>query len=472
MAITDLRLQSLYGGTGFGTNRRKKPYEFGKRAPEDMTEMTKGTYENLDLYPKEPRFDEEIQLEYEEPESDPKYIAEKAALERFVRHLDEFPERGEPTFMDKLAGAGAYLGNIRRNIPGGFEAAEQAKYAGYNRDLEDWKARAEPTQELARLENARNINERQVYSTEVRDRQTARAQTERERAAREKEETDRFNAESRRIRDLAYEFRSNRWTIRTTRTDVVAVSPDGQQMVTLGSTGNLNQRDELELRNLLQMMQIQERGDEARLTARQQAEAAIKLQQEKDAAALERKKTPSAGGTGGTGTPIRQEELDKQRSGLLEYWYKTDEQARQFITRNSGTGLYEMGRRPVPNRLFPNPTDLEARQKAYDELSDRLYQLVPPTPSIRSGDPGTIRPQPQEPDVEPGAGVGLNPRAAEPQQDKPYFDFKSPGTQANPNVRAGMVRVVYIPTGVRFWVTEAELPGLLATNQFKLVEEQ
>lgn len=172
--------------------RRRPPFEFGAPEPD----LTEATYEGL-FEPQNDIQNIRVASVLDQPPVDPvsQYVQETAATEHFKRLLEQQPERGDPGFMDRLAGAAAYLGNKQRNIPGGLAAAENTKYAGYNRELSDWKAKIEPAQTAATQENTRNVNSRNLAALEVKERNDTRRLDETERKNRAAEKIRQQNAD-------------------------------------------------------------------------------------------------------------------------------------------------------------------------------------------------------------------------------------------------------------------------------------
>jgi hypothetical protein len=93
------------------------------------------------------------------------YTPSTRAGDRFNTLLDNVPQRQEPNFMSRLAGAGAYLGNKSRGIPGGYEAQEKAMYAPYYREMADWTAKTTPFSQASQQETTANSVERQLASS-------------------------------------------------------------------------------------------------------------------------------------------------------------------------------------------------------------------------------------------------------------------------------------------------------------------
>src|SRR3990167_6075370 len=85
------------------------------------------------------------------------YQPEDEMSNRFRELLDTIPERNKPGVLRKIASAIVGLG-------GGNQ--EQALYAPYNRKMEDWKAKLEPTQAGMIQERMSNANERLARTSE------------------------------------------------------------------------------------------------------------------------------------------------------------------------------------------------------------------------------------------------------------------------------------------------------------------
>ena len=227
-----------------GSNRPKRPFEFGLPEPD----LYEGSYDDL-FEPQNDIQNIRVASVMDQP-PDPLYAPETIASERFKQLLDQFPERGNPTFMDKLAGAGAYLGNVRRHIAGGQDAAEKAKYAGYNRELEDWKEQIKPAEVASTQENQRNINSRNLAALEIKERNDTRRLDETERKNRE-------TAENAKIRAQAYAAKANGFEIKVEGDRVMATHPVTLQRVDLGPSGGMDEIDKINLTG----KQAQERAD-------------------------------------------------------------------------------------------------------------------------------------------------------------------------------------------------------------------
>jgi len=205
-----------------GSNRPKRPFEFGLPEPD----LYEGSYDDL-FEPQNDIQNIRVASVMDQP-PDPLYAPETVASERFKQLLDQFPERGDPTFMDKLAGAGAYLGNVRRHIAGGQDAAEKAKYAGYNRELEDWKEQIKPAEVASTQENQRNINSRNLAALEIKERNDTRRLDETERKNKATEDIKQQNVDLQNLKytnpDLKFDFTGTKVKYVNPRTGEVVVT--------------------------------------------------------------------------------------------------------------------------------------------------------------------------------------------------------------------------------------------------------
>ena len=133
---------------------------------------------------------------YDEPTP---YVPEHQYADQLGQMIQHFPQRNDPGILRNIVASIAGFG-------GGPQAAEDVQYAPYNRELEDWKAKYQPTYQAATLERYENANERQL--ARQRDQfniQNRRADIE-ERKAENKEKIDREKVEISRTRAAAYDY--------------------------------------------------------------------------------------------------------------------------------------------------------------------------------------------------------------------------------------------------------------------------
>lgn len=99
------------------------------------------------------------------------YTPSTAASDRFNNQINQYPQREEPSLGRKLVAGGLGL-DARQRLGTPFAplaargnpipVMEQAMYAPHIRDVADWKEQITPMQQAATLENAQNVNERNL----------------------------------------------------------------------------------------------------------------------------------------------------------------------------------------------------------------------------------------------------------------------------------------------------------------------
>lgn len=113
------------------------------------------------------------------------YQPETTNIDRMNRMIEGMPVRKEPGKMRAIFGA------IAQGLGGGPQANENIRYAGYNREMDDWNARLKPVESAAGIERQNNANMRSVASSIV-SQESAEAriarQIERDRVLREQGE--------------------------------------------------------------------------------------------------------------------------------------------------------------------------------------------------------------------------------------------------------------------------------------------
>ena len=178
---------------------------------------------------------------------------ETRASDRFNNLLDNAPERQEPNFMSRLAGAGAYLGNKSRGIPGGYEAQEKAMYAPYYREMMDWTAKTQPFQQAATVENTGNVNERNLMGNFLTAASNRAETAQRADAAREREDTirarDANNLKIQQERNAILKAKEEGVEFETRGEFIIATYPNGKVVNTGVRTTNFSP---FELENLRQ----------------------------------------------------------------------------------------------------------------------------------------------------------------------------------------------------------------------------
>jgi len=214
------------------------------------------------------------------PEYDPNqrmlelYKPQHDAQERLSALLASAPERNKPGIGRKIAASLVGFG-------GGPRAADAALYAPYHHAVEDWEMKVRPTQYEANLERYENANERQLaLGTMTREQAERRLQMD-EKKRISKEETDKFKADTSRMRAEAYTYKQyHPNSVFKTDYDgmLYAINPQTNEVVPLDiDTKKLNDEDKIRLQiqgrldvagaqHGYRSAEIAQRGDEARET--------------------------------------------------------------------------------------------------------------------------------------------------------------------------------------------------------------
>ena len=81
------------------------------------------------------------------------YQPETANTDRMNALLGQMPQRGQPSWLNRIGGALA-------GIAHGPQAQEAAMYAPFNRAMGDWQTQFKPVEQAANLERQENVNRR------------------------------------------------------------------------------------------------------------------------------------------------------------------------------------------------------------------------------------------------------------------------------------------------------------------------
>ena len=166
------------------------------------------------------------------------YQPKNEAQDRLNSLLNQFPEEEKPTFMRKLSASLAGVGK------GGLKDAQTILDEPNRTALERFKAQADPYQRAAESERQGNVNERTLAQQTITAEQNQQKIDETERKNKATEANQRTRAE-------AYDFKARHpdWKIDFSGPNVLAVSPDGTQSVSLGPTGHMTEVDKVNLQN-------------------------------------------------------------------------------------------------------------------------------------------------------------------------------------------------------------------------------
>lgn len=167
---------------------------------------------------------------------------------RFASLIDNMPQPTNPSIWRKIGGT---LSGLGQQDP--YGTAVGITNAPYFNELANWRMKAPFMQQAAdneRLTNTQGLTANNQFRTQQINQQRADTQ---ERAATAKAETDRMNAESRRLRDEAYAFKQSNpnWVpMKSKGGTVVYVNPqDPSQMFDTGiDSGTLTERDAINMR--------------------------------------------------------------------------------------------------------------------------------------------------------------------------------------------------------------------------------
>ena len=152
--------------------------------------------------------------------------------------LDSFPERGQPTKMDRLS---AFLLSVGQPNPG--EITEKTLQAPYYRDRADWVAKTEPFYKAAQLENTANTQERQVLGNAI----TGFSAAERTAQAQEKARQQ-YDVTLQRNNILDFKVKHPDWEFDFSGPRGHAYNPlNPNEQIDLGPTGHMSDLEKLTL---------------------------------------------------------------------------------------------------------------------------------------------------------------------------------------------------------------------------------
>jgi hypothetical protein len=228
----------------WGQRKQPSPVDFGQggfnpdiSVPSQPTPEVPGTQPEIDMWERMQRM----------------YKPDTYATDRLNRLLDTAPQTRGPGLGRGLIAASMALGN---RPTAEIEAFKQAPYL---REMADWKAKAEPYEKAAGLENQRNIQERTLVG------QMAQYQTQAEKNAATDRNTQRKN-------DIA-EMRARAYAWKQTHPDydwftdgptIILKKPGSQEIIdTKIPTGNMSEQDLQILKNKGNVAAAEARGTAA-----------------------------------------------------------------------------------------------------------------------------------------------------------------------------------------------------------------
>lgn len=428
--IGQLRSQSLFGGVGFGSNRKRKPYEFG--APDEPEEsIFKNTYEGIFDQPsiransidelKTANSNKDIPTSEYLELLERLYKPETEATNRFNELLGQFPVREEPGWGDKLVAGGLGLGNVRRNIPGGFKVAEESLNAPFNRDLEEWKEKAGPYREAATLENQANNVERQVAANVAQSTVAQRKIESQERIAEEKARIAEIRA-----RAYAYtQYLDKGYKFDFSGPEIIMTNADGSPPIRTGiETGKVDELTKIELNNAGRLAAAKEMGANALQRVQVSGQGLLVI----DGVTYKLDPTTNTYVPAGlpTGTPTRPAApvrppappnfLERQRlegERAKEIWNGYPEVRNKYIRYRNGA--YQMVDRPIPGpgAFFGLGTDITQadvdKWDAVKKMVDPDYVAPPPGASIPTTSPSPGNTSPGAPSTPASPNTGFPP---------------------------------------------------------------
>lgn len=366
---------------------------------------------------------------------------ETRASDRFNTLLDNVPQRQEPNFMSRLAGAGAYLGNKSRGIPGGYEAQEKAMYAPYYREMMDWTAKTAPFQQAATVENTGNVNERNLMGNFLTAEAAARRTEQQAIAARDREETirtrDANNLKVQQERNAILQAKQNGAKFSVSGERVIAMFPDG----TTRDAGPTTNWSPFELENLKQSGRMAVQGLE------NQGDLAVQGSRNQGALAVQNARPNPAMNPRNAGT-IEQTAMRTE--------YATNLEARNWIKLNEDTGEFALVDPPVGDpaalgswtrvarKVYPDQFPPEAPANVPYRGGIRPEGQAPSVPNIPPNMPGV-------PNIPPPAGRGGMPQQGGPTTAVPTpSKGGAPSPQQQAGIANGTLLEVYNPrTGER-----------------------
>jgi hypothetical protein len=150
------------------------------------------------------------------------YSPEHSASDRLDQLIAQMPHRNKPGIFSKIVGSLVGMG-------GGPQAADEAMYGRYNRDIEDWKAQLGPAYQAANLERYGNVNERMMATGVMRDEATQRGLDIREEHFKQSEENARKRTQA---YAFAQENKDYESTVDKATGEIVFVHPNKPPMRT------------------------------------------------------------------------------------------------------------------------------------------------------------------------------------------------------------------------------------------------
>lgn len=194
------------------------------------------------------------------------YQPEAEYMNRVGEMVRQLPTRDKPGFLRTLLGGIAAVG--LENPEFGYRVANAPYYKG----LEEWKAKFGPYEELAKMEQTRNVNERQLMLGILADQiRQQRADTyERSVATREEESRARTDLARKKIELMDFKSKNPNLTFKTGEDGYIyGLHPQtGKAIRTEVKSGDLNDIDRMNLGLDMALTKIGAAGEEARETAR------------------------------------------------------------------------------------------------------------------------------------------------------------------------------------------------------------
>ena len=332
------------------------------------------------------------------------YTPQTSASERYNRLLDEAPEINKPSLMRSIMAAGI---NVGANAKGKdlLDNSDRVNYAPYLRDQAAWKEKTGPYQQAAQLENSANSVERQLASGmatnltawQRNEQQAKTAQDKLDETIRANKEREANNRTLARIR----EYVAMKWIPEKDGDRWIAKSPDGKQIVDLGSSSGMDRADEIAALSAARASEQLYRGPNGE-----------PLWRNPDTGRMEPypgapKGVTEMGGSGRTGTGpggMSMQDSLKEYEAKLKGAYISNPTWREHIEAD-GSGGYVL--KPPPEKgMFERQETFDKRMKSYESLGTFLLgaqgqqQQPPPQASAANGNPAAA-----QPGVAPSPGV-------------------------------------------------------------------
>ena len=344
------------------------------------------------------------------------YTPEFRSRDRFDAHLDNAPEREEPSWGRRLVAGGIGLGSKNP-----IEDMEKVLQAPYLREQADWTAKNDPYYKSAELENRANINERTLVSNAVTSDAANRRLMEQQRNNDAKNEIaqTRNRILQARAGDVQVKLDGNQW---------VGFTKDGRR-IPLGSSTGMTVEEIENLKGEWRVEASRQAGADAMnrtIAAGGQyytdADGNVQRGNPRDANAPPPVQGSSKIGTEREAPPLKAKEIEEQKQATWSEIYDTapaDE--RRWLKRSADGKTLILRDPPTKGSWLQSDAADEKDIEAYNRIKAKLY------PETKGLGPSTTAPVPE------AKKSTIGPTAPPKAQAKPPIGERSdmPGTPKN-----------------------------------------